>query len=99
MGDEQESFGYDDMFDTASFYSRFHSARARAQPSRDLNKSLFRSSGFSSGPHETMDFETNTPSRRTRYVNVVPDGMPSSVSEARYMTSYANESFVDEYDD
>ena len=45
MTSAEESYGYDEMFDDESFTQRFRSARAHA-PHHDLQKSLFRKSGF-----------------------------------------------------
>jgi hypothetical protein len=96
---EKESYGYDEMFDDESFTQRFRSARARSRPTRDLQKSLFRKSGFED-PHETMSFEDERApfmSRRPASASYT-DQMPGSVSTARFMTSFENENFYDNTD-
>ena len=102
MSTEKESFGYDEMFDDGSFVARFHTMRSRARPTRDLMKS-FRSSGFQDAPHETMSFDDGREQASNFYVRrpetaMFRDNMPGSVSKARFMTKYSNESFLDDED-
>jgi hypothetical protein len=109
MGDQlpdsdYDSYGYDDMFDQQSFQARFHSVRSMAKPVRDLNKSYFRSSftDVRGSVHEGMVADniqqhSNFMARRPQTAKYVR-GLPGSVSQSRFMTSYDNENFRDGLD-